>query len=540
VVVRRALAVAVATLSAAALLAGCQHDHKAADPPPTTSATATAGTSPGSTPAPSWPPPADAHAGPNGAQADWVSAENAKPGTNAWRLQHRRGPDIAGYADTTAATVGDQVNLRVDTPAKHFHVEAYRLGFYGGTRARLVWRSGEIAGHKQPTCPRAPGINRVECTWRTTTTIPITAQWPPGAYLLKLVADPGQQKYVPLTVWDPSSHAAYVIDSSVFTWQAWNTYGGYSMYGGGPPGVDPTYEDRARVMSYDRPYANGDGAGELIGNELPLISFMEQRGLDVTYWTDVTFHEHPGLIRNHRAYMSLGHAECWSNAERAAAVDGIKHGVNFVFYAASPILRHVRVQPDAAGVADRQLVDYRDPDADPIPRTHPKEATGNTWEQPPASAPPSEITGNTYGGYNIDFPLVIADASAWPYAGTGLHNGDALPHVVQYDFDGYNPDEPNPPNVQILAHSPVSGDSVMSWAAHADLTYYTDRHSHAGVLATGTNDWINALNACPRGQHERCPARYIRTITGNVLRVFGAGPAGLTHPSVGNASRLAQ
>jgi hypothetical protein len=535
--------VAAAAILAAALLTGCQRQHHAAGPG---SSTASGGSDPANpsdaspTPTPSWPPAVDAHTGPYGAQAGWVSAENGKPGTSAWHLQNHRGPDIAGYANTTAATVGDQVHLQVDTAAKHFHVEAYRLGYYGGAQARLVWRSNEIAGVKQQTCPRTPGINRVECHWPTTTTIPITAQWPPGAYLLKLVADPGRQKYVPLTVWDPSSQAAYVIDSSVFTWQAWNTYGGYSMYGGGPPGVDPTYEDRARVMSYDRPYTNGDGAGELIFNELPLISFMEQRGLDVTYWTDVTFHEHPQLIRNHRAYLSLGHAECWSNAERAAAVDGIKHGVNFVFFAASPILRHVRVQPDRFGVADREMVDYRDPDADPIIHKHPKEATGNTWEQPPAAAPSSEITGNTYGGYNIDFPLVIADAKAWPFAHTGLHNGDALPHVVQFDFDGYNPDEPNPPAVQIMAHSPVSGDSVMSWASYADLTYYTDRHSHAGVLATGTNDWINALNPCPSGRHERCPTRYIRAITGNVLRVFGAGPAGLTHPSVGNTGRFPQ
>jgi hypothetical protein len=432
------------------------------------------------------------------------------------------------------------VNLHVDTAAARFHVEAYRMGYYGGAQARLVWRSPAVTGHKQAACAHTPGINRVECRWPVTLTVPITAEWRPGAYLLKLVADPGRQSYVPLTVWDPNSHAAYVIDSSVFTWQAWNDYGGYSMYGGGAPGAEKTYEDRARVMSYDRPYANGAGGGELVGNELPLISFMEQRSLDVTYWTDITFHEHPALIRNHKAYLSLGHAECWSNAERAAAVDGIKHGVNFVFFAASPVLRHVRAQPNAAGVADREMVDYRDPDADPIIHTHPEQATGNTWAVPPASAPPSQVTGNSYGGYNIDFPMVIADAAAWPFAGTGLHNGDKLPHVIQYDFDGYNPDDPNPPGVQILAHSPVSGDNVMSWAHYADLTYYTDHASRAGVLATGTNDWINALNPCPPGSAKPCPAPYIQKITENVLRVFGAGPAGRTHPSAANTSRFPQ
>jgi hypothetical protein len=531
---RRRTTVLVTAVLALATLAGCSHaDHRPAATSPASP------TAPGTASPTAWPSAAT-HSGPGGPVADWVVAENARAGTTAWHLQSRSGPDIAGYAGTTAATLGDQVDLHVDTAAREFHVEAYRLGYYGGAQGRLVWRSDEVAGRRQPGCPRTPGVNRVECRWPVSLTVPITAEWLPGAYLLKLVADPGRQSYVPLTVWDPDSHAAYVVDSSVFTWQAWNTYGGYSMYGGGPPGVDPTYDARARVMSYDRPYANGGGAGELIGNELPLISFVEQHGLDVTYWTDVTFSEHPTLIRNHRVYLSLGHAECWSNPERAAAVDGIKHGVNFVFFAASPILRHVRLQRDAAGVADRELVDYRDQDADPIIHTNPDEATGNTWDQPPASAPASEITGDTYGGYNIDFPMVIADASAWPFAGTGLRNGQRLPHVIQYDFDGYDADEPNPPAVQILAHSPVSGESIMPWARYADLTYHTDRHSQAGVLATGTNDWINALNPCPRGSERPCPAPYIQKITGNVLRVFGTGPAGLTNPSSANTSRFPQ
>lgn len=510
----------------AVALAGCSahRRHPSAAPLSTTPAPNFAATAP-----PTWP------AGPG-----WIAAENARPGTTSWHLSGSTGAAIAGYAGTTAATLGDHVQLHVDTAAKRFHVEAYRLGYYGGKQGRLVWQSAEVAGHRQPKCARTLGINRIECHWPVTTTITITPDWVPGAYLLKLVADPGRQSYIPLTLWEPNSHAAYVIDSSVFTWQAWNTYGGYSMYGGGPPGVTPTYDDRARVMSYDRPYANGEGAGELIGNELPLISFAEEHDLDVTYWTDVTFTEHPALIRNHKAYLSLGHAECWSNAERAAAVDGIKHGVNFVFFGASPILRHVRLQPDQFGRKDREMVDYRDPQADPIIRTHPNEATGNTWEQLPADAPPAEITGNTYGGYNIDFPLVIADASAWPFAGSGLGNGAKLPHVVQYDFDGYDPQERNPPDVQILAHSPVFGNDVMSWARYADMTYYTDRTSHAGVLATGTNDWINALNPCGHGAGRTCPSRYLRAITGNVLRVFGAGPAGLTHPSVSNVRRFPQ
>jgi N,N-dimethylformamidase beta subunit-like protein len=41
-----------------------------------------------------------------------------------------------------------------------------------------------------------------------------------------------RQSYVPLTVWDPASTATYVIKNDVFTWQAWNSCGGYDFCAG--------------------------------------------------------------------------------------------------------------------------------------------------------------------------------------------------------------------------------------------------------------------------------------------------------------------
>jgi hypothetical protein len=35
-----------------------------------------------------------------------------------------------------------------------------------------------------------------------------------------------------------------------------------------------------------------------------------------------------------------------------------------------------------------------------------------------------------------------------------------------------------------------------------------------------------------------CPAPMMQAITGNLLRVFGAGPAGQTYPSVSNVNQF--
>jgi hypothetical protein len=61
------------------------------------------------------------------------------------------------------------------------------------------------------------------------------------------------------------------------------------------------------------------------------------------------------------------------------------------------------------------------------------------------------------------------------------------------------------------------------------MTYYTDP---AGVWDAGTNNWIPDLAPCTSGQP--CPAATIGAITGNLLRLFGSGPAGDTDPSVPN------
>jgi hypothetical protein len=85
-------------------------------------------------------------------------------------------------------------------------------------------------------------------------------------------------------------------------------------------------------------------------------------------------------------------------------------------------------------------------------------------------------------------------------------------------------------------------------AFYSDMTYYTDARGGAGVLDTGTTNWIPGLtrdrSGCARGGPGRragdrhCASAILRRITGNILRVFGDGPAGRRHPSVPNWRRI--
>src|SRR6266540_497023 len=194
--------------------------------------------------------PIGAEAAPAVGEPGWVAAENRRHGTTAWRITARGARHaIEGYADRVSASAGDTVTLYVSTTARRFRVEAYRMGWYDGARARLLWRSERVRGRRQAEATLRPGINLVEARWKPSLDFRVDGSWPPGAYLLKLVAH-GAQGYVPLTVTDPSSDDPLVVMAGVTTWQAYNNWGGRNLYWGpfGEPGT------RSRVASFDRPY----------------------------------------------------------------------------------------------------------------------------------------------------------------------------------------------------------------------------------------------------------------------------------------------
>jgi hypothetical protein len=209
------VAAVLAVLAAAGAVLVVWSQERRADPAPS------AASNPAGTPA--------AQAGPAGS---WVAVENRRPGTAGWRITRLGAPEaIQGWADQASAATGERVRLYVSTTAPRFQVEAYRMGWYGGRGARLVWRSQSLVGRRQPAPTLTPETNMVATRWRPSLTVRIGPDWPPGVYLLKLVAASGQ-RYVPLTVRDDASRAALAVMSAVTTWQAYNLWGGRNQYVG--------------------------------------------------------------------------------------------------------------------------------------------------------------------------------------------------------------------------------------------------------------------------------------------------------------------
>ncbi|MGX1548265.1 N,N-dimethylformamidase beta subunit family domain-containing protein [Streptomyces adustus] len=453
-------------------------------------------------------------------------AERNRPGTPDWRIRSR-GPDTAvmGYADRVSVTPGEEIGLHVSTTAPSFRVSAFRVGWYGGAEARLVWSSERIPGRVQPEPRFLPDTRTVRAQWPRTTALGTTG-WPEGAYLLRLDTQDGHQRYIPLIVRSTQGTGRTVLMHAPATWQAYNRWGGSSLYEG-PSGA---YDDRSLAVSFDRPY-DEDGAEKFMVYERAAVVRAERLGLPLAYTTGMDVHRDPKVLHGASAVICLGHDEYWTPEQRQHVTEARDAGTNVAFLGANTCFRRIRLEQEGTG-SDRTVVCYKSSfRSDPFRTTDPALVTTD-FRQSPAADPESSLTGVLYEGYPTDAPYVVHAADHWLYEGTGVRPGEGFDHLVGVEYDRVTPGAPVPAPLEITAHSPLVCNGRRS---HADSAYYTLRGG-AGVFATGTMRWVEGLMAGTpdggrdHGMDARTRAFVTRT-TDNLLRAFAEGPAARHRPA---------
>ena len=470
-----------------------------------------------------------------------VQAENAQPGTPAWKNGIDSGADhgIEGFADQVAVTSGQPFKLYVNTVALQFTATAFRIGYYHGAQGRQVWKSPPTAGRIQPAAAVKPQVNTVTAAWQPSLTVP-TAGWPEGSYLIRLdpvdlqgkVAAKGA-RFVPITVKSTTTAGKVVLINGVTTWQAYNAYGGYDLYSGGPKN---DYAHRARIVSFDRPY-DSSGADRFQTYEQSSIVLSEkvaaENHLQLAYATDLDLHENPGLFQGARAIITLGHDEYWSAQMRDTVTKARDAGTNVAFLGANAVFRHIRFQDSPLG-KDRVQVDYKDAAEDPVHVTDPAQATQD-WRYPPQPRPENVLTGVLYECNPANADFVVYDPGSWLLAGTGARAGQAFKGLVGVEYDRVVADSGTPHPIQAISHSPITCRKTRSYA---DAAYYTVP-SGAGVFATGTMRWNCALvdGGCTDKMDGPAHA-FAQKVTANLLLAFAAGPAGKDHPAQDNTAGL--
>src|SRR5262249_21663088 len=138
---------------------------------------------------------------------------------------------------------------------------------------------------------------------------------------------PSEGSHIMFIVRDDESHSALLFQTSDTTWEAYNRYGGSSLYVGGPGAADVEGEEggagnppgRAYKVSYNRPLTVRGTTPEddPFNAEYPMVRWLERNGYDVSYFTGVDADRRGSEILNHKVYMSVGHDEYWSGQQRA-------------------------------------------------------------------------------------------------------------------------------------------------------------------------------------------------------------------------------
>jgi hypothetical protein len=457
-------------------------------------------------------------------------AENARPGDKHWDITQLGAPHaMLGYAGQDSVLPGEPVTVYASTTARSFTVSAFRLGWYRGDLARLVWRSGTVRGHRQRHPSRSAQTNTIETDWGPSLTVP-TDGWPDGSYLLRLDAESGAQRFVPVTIRSAVTAGKVVIKNSVATWQAYNTWGGYDLYNG--PGGLADYNNRSLAVSLDRPF-DQTGAFMFLYHERKLIELAERRGLPLAYVTSMDIATDPHLLDGASALFSLGHDEYWSPPERAHVTAARDAGVNIAFLGANCMFRRTRLASTRLG-QHRKVICYKTSYLeDPM---YGKDSTLVTsdWREPPDPDPESSLTGTLYESNPTSADFVVASPNAWMFAGTGVQKGTRFRGLVGIEYDRVNPDSPVERPIQVLSHSPLNCRGVNSYG---DSAYYT-HHSGAGVFNAGTMRWVASFGGIHQYGLDRRTARFTKRVTTNVLHAFADGPAAAKYPAHDNLDAM--
>jgi hypothetical protein len=440
-----------------------------------------------------------------------IQRENALPGTSAWN-----GPAtslIEMYASQIGVAPGERIDVHVNTrPAARYRISVYRLGWYGGAGGRLITCVPSCSGDEQGTAQPQVWTDAVDgpplrANWPVTDTVLTGADWTSGYYALRaeLTSGPeagrGTSTYVIVREAAPQLGSQTLVQVPVNTWEAYNQWGGKSLYDFEGP--------RARRVSFDRPW--GKYANSPLWWEIQLVRFLEREGYDVSYQTDVDTDADPASLLRHRLVMTAGHDEYWTKTIRDAFDTALAQGTNLAFMGSNTGYGQVRYEDNR-----RTIVTYKEAALDPEPDPALKTVM---FRQLDPTRPECMIEGvqhrfqPPHQNGPHDYTVAAPPDDPW-LANTGLTTGSVLADLVGDEWDGLNPwpDACIHPGLTVLLHlgynSPTgdadavrftapsgarvfaSGAQRFSWGLD---TFGTQPYGHVGPASPGLQQLVRNM-----------------------------------------------
>ncbi|GAA0374298.1 hypothetical protein GCM10009530_26010 [Microbispora corallina] len=457
---------------------------------------------------------------------------------------------IVGFATQMSVNAGETQQFKVSAPnVTSYRIDIYRVGYYQGLGARQITTLTPSASlpQTQPACLSDSATGLTDCgNWAVSASWAVPANAVSGVYLANFVRTDGTSgvsQYI-FVVRNDARNSDILVQTSDATWQAYNTYGGNSLYQGSPAG-------RAFKVSYNRPFVLRADRSEsyFFDSEYPMVRWLELNSYDVAYTANVDTATRPAQLLNHKIFMSSGHDEYWSNEMRTNVVSAMNNGVNVTFFSGNESFWKTRWETsiDGSGTPFRTLVCYKETLANR--KIDPSTQWTGTWRDPRFS-PPSDggrpengMTGtlfrvNGISANSITVPAAYAPMRLWRNtAVANLQPGESVVFptgTLGYEWDEAPDNGFAPPGLVLLSEAAVFtndkylldyGSTYGAGTAVHHLTLYRNP-SRSLVFGAGTTQWAWGLDAV----HDRpgTPTNIsMKQMTVNLFAEMGVQPATL-------------
>jgi hypothetical protein len=426
---------------------------------------------------------------------------------------------IGGYLSSLSVAQGDSLSFFISTYAPQFDISIARLG----DQITPITSIDNVSGGMQSYSDSAFFYG---CHWVANATIAIPLSWKPGIYRAIVAGDSAIQPMVfVVKSKSPGSTSHTLVCLTANTWQAYNNWGGKSLYN-----FNSSNKQGSVKVSFDRPFSVATAAMYSRWTD-KLVSWLDRNNFDAEYCTNQDLDRNPHLLDNYDVYCTVGHDEYWSRPERNEIQSFVDRGGRVIVLSGNTCWWQVRFENNL-----HTLVCWRDPLTDPLIPNQDSIATV-VWSRPPLNQPPNLLLGANFehGGYVNDGALypdslgyggyTAYRTTSWIYDGTNVEDGDVIGQssaIVGYEVDGVDMkwmkgfpiptgSDQTPLNFYILGISPES-DSKGVYTGNATMGYMTNVRGGA-VFNAATTNWVNGLDT---GDSNICQ------ITNNIFTHFRA------------------
>jgi hypothetical protein len=274
-----------------------------------------------------------------------------------------------------------------------------------------------------------PIYDPLRAGWPVTDVVHTGHDWVTGYYLIEALMTSGPDlgraaaTFVILHAPQGASPTPILVQVPVNTWEAYNQWGGKSLYDLGTR--------RVYRVSFDRPF--GAYAQSPMWWEIQLVRFLEREGYDVSYQTDLDSDRDGGSLLQHQLVIVAGHDEYWTAAIRNAFDAAQAHGTNLVFVGSNDGYWHIDYEDGG-----RTIFSYKSL-YDPNPVLSEKTAMFREIGRPECMLMGVQHSWFGILDHQLDYTVTAAGAADPWLAGTGLRAGDTIVGVVGREHDQLNP-----------------------------------------------------------------------------------------------------